>query len=179
LFLWNSRPDAHRDDDQRVILWFQSLFLWNSRPDCTPTKGCEPALRVSILVFVELAPGRLYRALGRGHRRVSILVFVELAPGLGSGSSRAGFDLVSILVFVELAPGQAVQAESQEYLATFQSLFLWNSRPDSDGSHRNPLRSVVSILVFVELAPGRSKSRRCTLTKGVSILVFVELAPGL
>ena len=38
---------------------FQSLFLWNSRPDPTPPKeGRLSIVAVSILVFVELAPGR-------------------------------------------------------------------------------------------------------------------------
>ena len=38
-------------------------------------------LIVSILVFVELAPGREALDASAGRRRVSILVFVELAPG--------------------------------------------------------------------------------------------------
>ena len=61
----------------------------------------------------------------------------------------------------------------------FQSLFLWNSRPDSLLVAVGRLRRPVSILVFVELAPGHSippKSPDSPAT--VSILVFVELAPG-
>ena len=36
----------------------------------------------------------------------------------------------------------------------FQSLFLWNSRPDAHGRHAAGVGDRVSILVFVELAPG-------------------------
>ena len=61
----------------------------------------------------------------------------------------------------------------------FQSLFLWNSRPDDDGSPGKPEPVRVSILVFVELAPGRPEPDILMGTLTVSILVFVELAPGL
>ncbi len=36
----------------------------------------------------------------------------------------------------------------------FQSLFFWNSRPDSARSFRSTITGSVSILVFLELAPG-------------------------
>ena len=36
----------------------------------------------------------------------------------------------------------------------FQSLFLWNSRPDGAAPEKYPYHFTVSILVFVELAPG-------------------------
>jgi len=61
----------------------------------------------------------------------------------------------------------------------FQSLFLWNSRPDSTRAARIPAFSAVSILVFVELAPGQGTGVIVGHDRIVSILVFVELAPGL
>ena len=90
----------------------------------------DPEISVSILVFLELAPG-LYDAASKaaGYKfqslffwnsrpdyetpqrpcpggGVSILVFLELAPGLRFSSiARPGY-AVSILVFLELAPGQ-------------------------------------------------------------------------
>ena len=60
----------------------------------------------------------------------------------------------------------------------FQSLFLWNSRPDTRWFIWRPWSGLVSILVFVELAPGRGGIRDSGAAFSVSILVFVELAPG-
>jgi len=57
-------------------------------------------------------------------------------------------------------------------------LFLWNSRPDSEGLPLIAAHNGVSILVFVELAPGQRKHPRKPKASLVSILVFVELAPG-
>ena len=130
LFLWNSRPDGvgpenthpwpcfnpcfcgTRARTRRELgevhrrVSFQSLFLWNSRPDHHDT-GRSPATHVvSILVFVELAPGQYQSHFERGVQGVSILVFVELAPGRGTPGG------------IGSTPGG------------FQSLFLWNSRPD-------------------------------------------------
>ena len=158
--------------------------------------------KVSILVFVELAPGlgRDLRAVGG--LRVSILVFVELAPGrsrwLCAGSPRP----VSILVFVELAPGLPAMTcilgklscfnpcfcgtrartpcddVHPGQIELFQSLFLWNSRPDFARTRCLHDPEIVSILVFVELAPGQRWCGGYSFKPLVSILVFVELAPG-
>jgi len=106
LFLWNSRPDINARIGQVGMIQFQSLFLWNSRPDILADGAVFACHRVSILVFVELAPG---------HR-------THVLCGL---SSR-----VSILVFVELAPGRVLEIPQCAAVA-FQSLFLWNSRPDA------------------------------------------------
>ena len=81
LFLWNSRPDdgvavsatslasfnpCFCGTRARTMMQkpsdlgyeeFQSLFLWNSRPDSAVDLVACPRHRVSILVFVELAPG--------------------------------------------------------------------------------------------------------------------------
>ena len=111
---------------------FQSLFLWNSRPDDTRQTINIHLMRVSILVFVELAPGRWLEGVGCKADLVSILVFVELAPGLTSYGRSAQPKFVSILVFVELAPGP-------------------HGRSRVSAAVR-----FVSILVFVELAPGLS-----------------------
>ena len=85
---------------------FQSLFLWNSRPDFARTRCLHDPEIVSILVFVELAPGQRW---------------------CGGYSFKP---LVSILVFVELAPGPFAIYLQLSILSVFQSLFLWNSRPD-------------------------------------------------
>ncbi len=85
---------------------FQSLFFWNSRPDLGGDEGRPGLHRVSILVFLELAPGRWHQSASnltvagfnpcfsgtrartqtisrsKISKRVSILVFLELAPGL-------------------------------------------------------------------------------------------------
>ena len=155
LFLWNSRPDLIKVIYLLLFYWFQSLFLWNSRPDLEQISPGREDLVVSILVFVELAPG-LYRDHGvRPRDHVSILVFVELAPGLDRGA---------------LLPPRPI---------LFQSLFLWNSRPDRMAASGLIQPFSVSILVFVELAPGLGRESPGAGTDSVSILVFVELAPGL
>ncbi len=142
---------------------FQSLFFWNSRPDVYRWWPIILRRRVSILVFLELAPGLQFsdgslavpfcfnpcfsgtRARTRLRDEygaisdVSILVFLELAPGpRGVRASRSMFRRVSILVFLELAPGQPEQGRGAAAYR-FQSLFFWNSRPDSE--RRLPSRS--------------------------------------
>ena len=62
LFLWNSRPDSKNSGEGRYPLKFQSLFLWNSRPDVVRGIYTTSNRLVSILVFVELAPGQPYLA---------------------------------------------------------------------------------------------------------------------
>ena len=126
---------------------------------------------------MELAPGHQRPDRPGGNDPVSILVFVELAPGhtgrRGSFRVPSGFNpcfcgtrartpnsrimwpvescfnpcfcgtrartrvgnstvccgCVSILVFVELAPGR-LALDRRDHVVMFQSLFLWNSRPD-------------------------------------------------
>ncbi len=114
-------------------LQFQSLFLWNSLPEVIRTPiagicGCH----VSILVFVELAPGDHPSGSAPRLRLVSILVFVELAPGAATEwTSETATTCVSILVFVELAPGDP-HRRTVPSMVLFQSLFLWNSLPEKD-----------------------------------------------
>ena len=84
---------------------FQSLFLWNSRPDKDGLDLYHRGVGVSILVFVELAPGLNRRRRHSHFILVSILVFVELAPGRKQNPKLGRTGDVSILVFVELAPG--------------------------------------------------------------------------
>ena len=57
------------------------MFLWNSRPDLDPLVIELRIHAVSILVFVELAPGQYKATEAAVTIEVSILVFVELAPG--------------------------------------------------------------------------------------------------
>ena len=135
LFLWNSRPDFPGEPTVAVIPLFQSLFLWNSRPDLTRPDDPRRVPRVSILVFVELAPGPdRDRGLMRRNRGFQSLFLWNSRP-----------DLAKTITFWRSS-------------SAFQSLFLWNSRPDEvRGCLSRPPRPV-SILVFVELAPGRFAS---------------------
>ena len=76
--------------------WFQSLFSWNLPSDSREQPRYSGTLRVSILVFLELALGCRYRFSVPGWWGVSILVFLELALGSAwrfmFASSRAGFN---------------------------------------------------------------------------------------
>ncbi len=58
LFFWNSRPDILVNGFPVAVEVFQSLFFWNSRPDTVVFGDYVLFLPVSILVFLELAPGR-------------------------------------------------------------------------------------------------------------------------
>ena len=160
-------------------------------------------LKVSILVFVELALGRWY--LDYDLKLYSQFQSLFLWNSLSDVEDKKDLlcrPAVSILVFVELALGlTAIIARAAAIM--FQSLFLWNSLSDDlDALPIGPGLSV-SILVFVELALGRgnglssnlttpcfnpcfcgTRSRTLLVPVGllsdfhVSILVFVELALG-
>jgi len=65
------------------------------------------------------------------HFSVSILVFLELAPGLLGDLLQHPAGAVSILVFLELAPGLVDEGPAPALDFRFQSLFFWNSRPDA------------------------------------------------
>ena len=110
---------------------FQSLFLWNSRPDPGEAGRSEGGRYVSILVFVELAPGR--------HK-------LDFWPDPWQGFNPC-FCGTRARTFQD-----DLYALSQ---TLFQSLFLWNSRPDLSLYAVGGEKFVVSILVFVELAPGQ------------------------
>ena len=51
-----------------------------------------------------------------------------------------------------------IYREGSFIMTGFQSLFLWNSRPDPFSPYESFDRCRVSILVFVELAPGHPDS---------------------
>ena len=61
----------------------------------------------------------------RGGRRlwISILVFLELAPGRGRGIRGWMTELVSILVFLELAPGPLLSSSRPIYNYCFNPCF--------------------------------------------------------
>ncbi len=116
--------------------------------------GTEGEEKVSILVFLELAPGRTLRGSGRAAIRVSILVFLELAPGRDAQSVPMWEDEFQSLFFWNSRPDDAdialFEAEADCFNPCFsgtrartrkqhpgpaqevgfQSLFFWNSRPD-------------------------------------------------
>ena len=136
------------------------------------------ASRVSILVFLELAPGRRRVGLFPDYREVSILVFLELAPG----RNRRGWRYTGGSGFNPCFSGTRARTLCPEYFAIqnimFQSLFFWNSRPDPYRRSIIRRHKAVSILVFLELAPGLHTTRETPKSGYVSILVFLELAPG-
>jgi len=84
LFFWNSRPDVEDVPFPADVDLFQSLFFWNSRPDEVVLRVDQHRVEVSILVFLELAPGHRIRITSPYTPDVSILVFLELAPGQSS-----------------------------------------------------------------------------------------------
>ena len=140
-----------------MVIEFQSLFLWNSRPDCEPliwtpqTSSFNPCFcgtrarttiskapyfsreLVSILVFVELAPGHQMKGPETDHKwcfnpcfcgtrartRLSVL-WADLVCGFQS-------------LFLWNSRPDDCDPKSPIDLHQFQSLFLWNSRPDKDG----------------------------------------------
>ena len=155
LFFWNSRPDSARHDREDGEDLFQSLFFWNSRPDGNGARTSRFACRVSILVFLELAPGLdpALRAIPFSDG-VSILVFLELAPGLwggcisqrsapsfnpcfsgtrartiSGGGEGVGHILFQSLFFWNSRPDD-LSPRRYRRIGWFQSLFFWNSRPD-------------------------------------------------
>ena len=137
-------------------------------------------------------------------RKVSILVFVELAPGqigviaveLGNWmfqslflwNSRPDVIPLDVIIFSSLVfqslflwnsrPDTPAVRLVGNHPAMFQSLFLWNSRPD-----RSPPRFNMASRKFQSLFLWNSRPdwrRRCGRLPPppVSIRVFVELAPG-
>ena len=94
------------------------------------------------------------RSSAQKSHRVSILVFVELAPGV-----HTLFDLLLVEWFQSLflwnsLPEFELLAAGGFRGVVFQSLFLWNSLPEYDDSPHSDQDISVSILVFAELAPG-------------------------
>ena len=161
-----------------------------------------PVIPVSILVFLELAPGRDEKTRPTNGNAVSILVFLELAPGPPSHVSYVTLlhrfnpcfsgtrartprackvpgvhPVFQSLFFWNSRPDVTISMHHR-LLGTFQSLFFWNSRPDIRSRSLRLGSGTVSILVFLELAPGHESAKRYVTTHRVSILVFLELAPG-
>ena len=157
---------------------------------------------VSILVFLELAPGPRCRLAGRMGYRFQSLFFWNSRPDLIYHQINIDFQPVSILVFLELAPGPQIDASEVCRRPGFNPCFSGTRARTGLRKMRKDDMGVVSILVFLELAPGLQKplqSRRplqfqslffwnsrpdCRRKSGrrdtsiVSILVFLELAPG-
>ncbi len=177
MFLWNSRPDNPSIGyypiynicfnpcfcgtrartkipvgGTRKVQMFQSLFLWNSRPDRIGRYHREYGHYVSILVFVELAPGP------RGDIPIDIVAEFQ---SLFLWNSR---------------PDDNIRYGASE-VEVFQSLFLWNSRPDNRRPRKPAVRLLVSILVFVELAPGLCDRRRHAVCLGFQSLFLWNSRP--
>ena len=116
--------------------------MWNSRPDISACACYYIMIVVSILVFVELAPGRVMVSPDmaftlcfnpcfcgtRARTRVRGLVFegtIKMFQSLFLWNSRPDAGL----------------KEALDLMEGFQSLFLWNSRPDRNGRLRYLRRS--------------------------------------
>ncbi len=98
---------------------------------------------------------------------VSILVFLELAPGLRTGVLRLPRAKVSILVFLELAPGQGYEIISPLQEVCFNPCFSGTRARTWEGTAVHDHSGNVSILVFLELAPGRA-TRKSEVSRMVS-----------
>ncbi len=85
---------------------------------------------------------------------VSILVFLELAPGLIDAQRKTGRLPVSILVFLELAPGPSRSRPDDLTKLSFNPCFSGTRARTAPGPGGREEYSQVSILVFLELAPG-------------------------
>ena len=179
LFLWNSRPDRNQPAElhvaargfnpcfcgtrartrERIVQkvgchGFQSLFLWNSRPDPWPVSYAIKICRVSILVFVELAPGRgVVSSTGTAARCFNPCFCGTRARTISSLSHITTLLQFQSLFLWNSRPDPEGLSTTIE-LNRFQSLFLWNSRPDILQTRSRLSLKIVSILVFVELAPG-------------------------
>ncbi len=113
---------------------FQSLFFWNSRPDDLPRLHHRTLSWVSILVFLELAPGRS----GEPSGGISTSSFNPCFSGTRARTAFAG-------LAASINPGfnpcfSGTRARTVLHVVGihgrfgFQSLFFWNSRPDGIGA---------------------------------------------
>ena len=185
--------------------WFQSLFLWNSRPDGNVGPRDGAPLHVSILVFVELAPGRKddpgltavsqgfnpcfcgTRARTRGRGSIEMRNLGCFNPCFCGTRARTGVFVIKDTVaggfqslFLWNSRPDFLRSNGFNDLEVFQSLFLWNSRPDPDSIRRRPGYGPSFNPCFCGTrarTAGGLRAGRPDIR--VSILVFVELAPGL
>ena len=82
LFFWNSRPDTLKDGSTTYpAVEFQSLFFWNSRPDYTIRYSAFTDPMFQSLFFWNSRPDSSITSMKLQNKLVSILVFLELAPG--------------------------------------------------------------------------------------------------
>ena len=123
LFFWNSRPDQEADERHRGATGFQSLFFWNSRPDGTISPPAYTGWRVSILVFLELAPGRGCSSPVRDSSQFQSLFFWNSRPDSESLPVYNIVTIVSILVFLELAPGRGEPSKTWRGTTSFNPCF--------------------------------------------------------
>ncbi len=109
---------------------FQSLFLWNSRPDEGGESYLHDQLVVSILVFVELAPGPCDLQLEIDIQRVFQSLFLWNSRPDGGGGAAKDYILMFQSLFLWNSRPDASDQSGSVARFRFQSLFLWNSRPD-------------------------------------------------
>ncbi len=158
---------------------FQSLFSWNLPSDISPGKQIWIASLVSILVFVELALGRLgtgpednvflsFNPCFRGtcprtsYRPIPYLLtsmfqslFSWNLPSDSIGRSKPTWKNSSFNpCFRGTCPRTVGSIASHDTEVMFQSLFSWNLPSDYIAHIGHCWSTPVSILVFVELALG-------------------------
>ncbi len=134
---------------------FQSLFLWNSRPD----PGSRGPSRSGSSCFNPCFCGTRARTIG----------------GRSPGSPSDCFNPC----FCGTRARTAAAFEDTSDFVEFQSLFLWNSRPDT-GNFQVFNGEILGFNPCFCGTRARTPSRRPAPFQQlrVSILVFVELAPG-
>ena len=204
LFLWNSRPDG---EIMMVMHWWRDRFnpcFCGTRArterrcmSSAPPPGFNPCFCgtrartismiscskfrgiVSILVFVELAPGRCLGRRARNRRLCFNPCFCGTRARTINGPDKTRASNSFNPCFCGTRARTFLINLDIDLDTRFQSLFLWNSRPDrARRQELVPSGVPVSIIVFVELAPGPYIGRGAVGRRDVSILVFVELAPG-
>ena len=111
-----------------------SLFFWNSRPDFITLRcfGLNGFHCFNPCFSGTRARTEDERRDDRQLRHVSILVFLELAPGhYPTAGHRATEIEFQSLFFWNSRPDPSPDRGRGSASVEFQSLFFWNSRPDS------------------------------------------------
>ncbi len=153
LFSWNLPSEANKwicGTDPITV--FQSLFSWNlpSEPDHSQSKGHR--LRVSILVFLELALRdrctHFYLSEYRGFNPCFLGTCPQRVLDGALVLDAGGFQSL----FSWNLPSEPRKPPMWPHPKQFQSLFSWNLPSESANAFGPILTILVSILVFLELA---------------------------
>ena len=141
LFFWNSRPDFSSHEPFGSGFMFQSLFFWNSRPDWTDMDGPIISIQFQSLFFWNSRPDAEQELFSGGPVAVSILVFLELAPGQVLAALKQAIWSRFNPCFSGTRARTECEPPPHPEERGFQSLFFWNSRPD-EGRYNDAVVSV-------------------------------------